>query len=126
MLDPSTIVNLFAKITDSTPGTCSDPGGLDFMVPPGKAFLLTDLVPLDPLSSNNIEIALWTDARGELFKIKLIQAINVGGGGGPVVNPLNLRSPIVINSGETLCLSQQNGSGHLVVSVLLSGRLVDA
>ena len=109
--NPASIVNLFESVSDLVPGTCSEPGGLNYTVPLGKALLITDIV--SPQDSGGT-LTLWTDARGVLVRFA-----NPGGTGNSFKN---LLTPLVINAHETLCLSES----FTTRDWFLSGRLVHA
>ena len=108
MPEPSTIVNLFTpeRIFAQAPEACDHADGFRYVVPEGKALLITDvIVEGNPLGG------LWTDLRGIVY---------------PSLFFGELQTPVVINTGETLCPSGGTGDSSTRPSFFVSRRLVDS
>ena len=90
--DAANIVNLFVSVTDDPPGDCTNGGGLNYDVPAGYVFLLTD-IQKEPNSDNNF-VSIWTDGRGVLMELYFANN-----------DPFSWRTPLLFHPGEIVCLS---------------------
>lgn len=102
--DPSTIVNLIGHrvaIKRCWPETT-------YTVPSGKALLLTDLLS----RSATQEVLIWSDVRGEILRVHTQASVA-------------LRTPLVVEAGETVCAVQSAGPANVDALVLISGQLMD-
>lgn len=94
-----------------TPGTCfgEGNGGFSYLVPEGKALLVTDIVTI---GSGVRPVSLWTDQRGIILRI-------------PPNSSAALNTPIVVKAGETLCPVSTTGN-MMPDSISISAQLVKA
>ena len=91
-------------IGDTPPGCFAENLGFSFTVPVGKEFRLTDVT-----IGGSSAVTLWTSVRGGFLRVHSDISPNV-----------SLRTPIVIQAGETLCPNGVSPNSPL----LITGKLV--